>query len=50
MSDEDRLRIRQELAVPIIKALHEWMLAQRDLAPNGSATAKALDYNSRNAV
>lgn len=24
--------------------LHDWMLAQRDLVPNGSATAKALDY------
>lgn len=25
------------------KALHDWMLTQRDLVPNGSATAKALD-------
>jgi hypothetical protein len=45
MSDEDRLRIRQEKAAPIIKTLHDWMLAQRDLVPNGSATAKALDYS-----
>jgi hypothetical protein len=45
MSDEDRWRIRQEMAVPIIKKLHDWMLAQRDLVPNGSATAKALDYS-----
>lgn len=45
MSEEDRWRIRQELAVPISKTLHEWMLAQRDLVPNGSATAKALDYS-----
>ena len=43
MSDEDRWRIRQEMAVPISKTLHDWMLAQRDLVPNGSATAKALD-------
>ncbi|MET3717389.1 hypothetical protein ABMD26_003637 [Pseudomonas sp. PvP001] len=27
------------------KALHNWMLTQRDLVPNGSATAKALDYS-----
>jgi len=30
---------------PILKALHTWMLAQRDLVPDGSATAKALDYS-----
>lgn len=45
MSDEDRRRIRQEMVVPILKTLHDWMLAQRDLVPNGSATAKALDYS-----
>jgi len=33
------------MAVPISKTLHEWMLAQRDLVPDGSATAKALDYS-----
>ncbi len=45
MNDEDRWRIRQEMAVPILKTLHDWMLAQRDLVPNGSATVKALDYS-----
>jgi transposase len=45
MSDEDRWRIRQEKAAPIINTLHDWMLAQRDLVPHGSATAKALDYS-----
>lgn len=45
MSDEDRWRLRQETAVPIAEKLHEWMLAQRDLVPEGSATAKALDYS-----
>lgn len=45
MSNEDRWRIRQKNAAPIIKALYDWMLAQRDLVPNGSATAKALDYS-----
>ncbi|GLO05666.1 hypothetical protein PPUJ13061_55700 [Pseudomonas putida] len=44
MSDEDRWQIRQKVAVPFLKTLHDWMLAQRDLVPNGSATAKALDY------
>jgi hypothetical protein len=45
MSHEDRWRVRQEKAAPIIKTLHGWMLAQRDLVPNGSATANALDYS-----
>ncbi|WP_122302213.1 IS66 family transposase, partial [Pseudomonas savastanoi] len=45
MSDEDRWRLRQEMAVPIAEKLHEWMLAQRALVPEGSATAKALDYS-----
>ncbi len=46
MSDEDPWRIRQEMAVPIINTLHDWMLAQRDLLSNGSATTKAPDYSS----
>lgn len=45
MTDENRWRIRQEKAAPIIDALHTWMLAQRDLVPEGSAIAKALDYS-----
>ena len=45
MSDEDRWRSRQETTVPIAEKLHEWMLAQRELVPEGSATAKALDYS-----
>lgn len=30
MSGEDRWRIRQEKPSPILSALYEWMLAQRD--------------------
>ena len=45
MSDGDRCRIRQEKAAPLAKALHNWMLTQRDLMPKGSATAKAFDYS-----
>lgn len=40
-----RHRIRQEKAAPIIDALHTWMIAQRQLGPEGSAIAKALDYS-----
>lgn len=45
MSNEDRRRIRQEKAAPLAKARHDWLLAKRELVPNGSATAKALDYS-----
>ncbi|ESR01265.1 transposase IS66 [Stutzerimonas chloritidismutans AW-1] len=45
LSAEDRWRIRQGKTSPILNALHKWMLAQRDLVPDGSATAKALDYS-----
>ncbi|ERK98729.1 hypothetical protein O999_02055 [Pseudomonas putida LF54] len=45
MSVEDRWRLRQETAVPIAEKLHEWMLAQRERVPEGSATVKALDYS-----
>ncbi|MDY7565218.1 transposase [Pseudomonas sp. RTC3] len=38
-------RIRQEKAAPIIDVLHAWMSAQRQLVPEGSAIAKALDYS-----
>ncbi len=41
----DRQRIRQEKAAPIADALHTWMIAQRQLVPEGSAIAKALDYS-----
>ncbi|MGF6317508.1 hypothetical protein ABIA60_003786 [Pseudomonas frederiksbergensis] len=43
MSDEDRRGLRQEIAEPIAGKLHEWMLAQRELVPEGTATAKTLD-------
>jgi hypothetical protein len=45
MTEEERWRVRQEKAGPLIDALHTWMMAQRDLVPEGSAIAKALDYS-----
>ena len=33
------------MAAPTSKTLHDWMLTQCDLVPNGSATAKTLDYS-----
>ena len=40
-----RRRIRQENAVPVMNMLHAWMIAQRDLVPEGSAISRALDYS-----
>lgn len=42
---EDRWRICQEKAALLIDALHTWMLAQRDLVPEGSAIGRARDYS-----
>ncbi len=41
----ERQQLRQTQARPIADALHQWMLAHRQKVPNGSATAKALDYS-----
>jgi hypothetical protein len=40
-----RRRIRQEKAIPMMDALHAWIVAQRDIVHNGSAIGKALDYS-----
>lgn len=45
LSNEDRKQVRQTQAAPLAHALHAWMLAQRARVPDGSATAKALDYS-----
>ncbi len=45
LEPEFRCRIRQEKAVPVMERLHAWMIAQRDLVPEGSAISKALDYS-----
>lgn len=40
-----RRQIRQEKAVPVMDRLHAWMIAQRDLVPEGSAISRALNYS-----
>ena len=40
-----RRQIRQEKAVPVMERLHTWMIAQRDLVPEGSAISRMLDYS-----
>jgi len=45
LTAKEREQQRQEKARPILEKLHDWMLAQRTLVPDGSGTAKALDYS-----
>jgi len=42
---EQRYRIRQERTRPIADLLFEWLRLHRQKVPDGSATAKAIDYS-----
>jgi transposase len=42
---EERKTIRQDKTKPIADALHQWLTQQRQKVPDGSATAKAIDYS-----
>lgn len=42
--DETRLQARRR-AKPVADALHHWMRQQRQKIPDGSATARAIDYS-----
>jgi transposase len=42
---EERRRLRQRKSRRVASALNKWLLAQRQLVPDGSATAKAIDYS-----
>jgi hypothetical protein len=45
LDDDQRKAIRQQRARPAADALHAWLAAQRQRVPDGSATAKAIDYS-----
>jgi transposase len=45
LAADERRRIRQSKARPVADALHKWLQLQRHKVPDGSATAKAIDYN-----
>ena len=47
LSADQRRAIRQQQTKPLLDALHQWMLLQRQKVPEGSASAKALDYSLR---
>lgn len=42
---DKRQEVREAKARPIADALHQWMLAHRQKVPDGSGTAKALEYS-----
>jgi len=45
LAAEERKRIRQERSRKVADALHQWLTAQRQKVPEGSATARAIDYS-----
>src|SRR5690625_2086438 len=44
LTAKEREQRRQEKARPILEKLHDWMLAQRTLVPDGSRPATVVDY------
>lgn len=47
VSTDERLRIRQQQSRAIVDKLHDWLVQHRAQVPQGSATAKAIDYSLR---
>ena len=45
LSCEQRLQMRQERSGPLWQELHAWLQLERMRVPDGSATAKAIDYS-----
>ena len=45
LQPDERRRIRQQRSAKVADALHQWLQQQRKLVPEGSATAKAIDYS-----
>ena len=45
LDPDERKRIRQLRSRPVADALRQWLSGQRQLVPEGSATAKAIDYS-----
>ncbi len=45
LDPDERRQIRQLKATPVADLMHDWLIAQRRRVPDGSATAKAIDYS-----
>lgn len=46
-ASDERLAIRQQQSRPVVDKLHVWLHEHRARVPEGSATAKAIDYSLR---
>ncbi len=47
LDGKERLHVRQLKSRPAADLLHAWLMANRQKLPDGSATAKAIDYSLR---
>lgn len=47
LGSDARQTLRQQQAKPLADTLHRWLLAQRQRVPDGSGTARAIDYSLR---
>jgi hypothetical protein len=45
LDPDERRRTRREQAQPILNEFHDWLTRHRLQVPNGSSTAKAIDYS-----
>jgi transposase len=45
LDTQGRLQLRQQRSKPIAEALRHWLIRQRGQVPDGSATAKAINYS-----
>jgi len=45
LNNDQRYRLRQQRAGPLMDTFHAWLQAQRQKVPDGSATARAIDYS-----
>ena len=45
LDTDERRRIRQLKATPVLDLMHAWLITQRQRVPDGTATAKAIDYS-----
>ena len=45
LAPDERRALRQRRSKPIADAWHQWLTQQRQKVPDGSATARAIDYS-----
>jgi len=45
LDNDQRCQLRQQRAGPLLEDFHAWLVAQRQKVPDGSATARAIDYS-----